>query len=76
MYSALPGKFITDRSGGNSIFVGELIKEIRASNVTGAPNVTAEDVFNNLKVGVYRASNNAQVPWVASSLLMTMQKIF
>jgi formylglycine-generating enzyme required for sulfatase activity len=69
MYSAVPGKLITDRSGANSVFVGELIKEIRASNATGAPNVTAEDVFNHLKVGVYRASNNEQIPWVASSLV-------
>src|SRR5713101_7989098 len=69
MYSAVPGKLITDRSGTNSAFVGELIKEIRASNVTGAPNVTAEDVFNHLKVGIYRASSNEQIPWVASSLV-------
>ncbi len=69
MYSAVPGKLITDRSGANSAFVGELIKEIRASNVTGAPNVTAEDVFNHLKVGIYRASSNEQIPWVASSLV-------
>lgn len=69
MYSAVPGKLMTDRSGANSVFVSELIKEIRASNATGAPNVTAEDVFNHLKVGVYRASNNEQIPWVASSLV-------
>jgi formylglycine-generating enzyme required for sulfatase activity len=69
MLSAVPGKLIADRSGTNSVFVGELIKEIRASNVPGAPSVTAEDVFNHLKVGIYRASNNEQIPWVASSLV-------
>jgi formylglycine-generating enzyme required for sulfatase activity len=69
MYSAVPGRLITDRSGENSVFVGELIKEIRGSNVTSAPNVTAEDVFNHLKLGIYRASSNEQIPWVASSLV-------
>jgi formylglycine-generating enzyme required for sulfatase activity len=63
MYSAVPGKLITDRSGANGVFVGELIKEMRSSNVT------AEDAFNHLKVGVYRASSSEQVPWVASSLV-------
>ncbi len=69
MFSAVPGKLTADRSGTNSVFVGELIKEIRVSNVPGAPSVTAEDVFNHLKVGIYRASNNEQIPWVASSLV-------
>jgi formylglycine-generating enzyme required for sulfatase activity len=69
MYSVVPGALITDRAGANSVFASELIKEIRASNAVGAPNVTAEDVFNHLKVGIYRASNNEQIPWVASSLV-------
>ena len=30
--------------------------------MAGAANVTAEDVFNHLKMGVYRASNNEQTP--------------
>jgi formylglycine-generating enzyme required for sulfatase activity len=67
MYSAVPGT--TDRSGANSVFASELIKEIRAANAAGVPNVTAEDAFNHLKVGVYRASNKEQIPWVASSLV-------
>jgi len=69
MYSSVPGKLITDRAGTNSVFVGELIKEIRAANMAGAANVTAEDVFNHLKMGVYQASSNEQTPWVASSLV-------
>ena len=28
MYSSVPGKLITDRAGTNSVFVGELTKEI------------------------------------------------
>jgi len=63
MYSAAPGKVINEGSGPNSLFVGELIKELRV------PNLTAEEVFNRARIGVSRASNNEQVPWVASSLL-------
>ena len=63
MYSAAPGKVINDGSGPNSLFVGELIKELRV------PNLTAEEVFNRARIGVSRASNNEQVPWVASSLV-------
>src|SRR5262245_49310789 len=63
MYSAAPGKVINDGPGPTSLFVSELIKEMRA------PNLTAEEVFNRARIGVSRASNNEQVPWVASSLI-------
>jgi formylglycine-generating enzyme required for sulfatase activity len=63
IYSAAPGKVIIDTSGPNSIFVSELIKELRV------PNITAEEVFNHTRVGVSRATNNEQVPWVSSSLV-------
>ena len=63
MYSAAPGKVINDGTGPNSLFVSELIKEMRV------PNLTAEEVFNRARIGVSRASNNEQVPWVASSLV-------
>ncbi len=63
MYSAAPGRVINDGAGANSLFVSELIKELRS------PNLTAEEVFNRARIGVSRASNNEQVPWVASSLV-------
>src|SRR6185503_13919378 len=50
-------------TGTTSLFVSELIKELRV------PNLTAEEVFNRARIGVSRASNNEQVPWVASSLV-------
>jgi formylglycine-generating enzyme required for sulfatase activity len=62
MYSAAPGKMINESTGTNSLFVGELTKELRS------PNLTAEEVFNRARIGVSRASNSEQVPWVASSL--------
>jgi formylglycine-generating enzyme required for sulfatase activity len=63
MYSAAPGRVINEGTDNNSLFVSELIKELRV------PNLTAEQVFNRARIGVSRASNNEQVPWVASSLV-------
>ena len=62
LYSTAPGQVIDESSGANSLFVGELIKELRS------PNLTAEEIFNRARIGVSRASNNEQVPWVTSSL--------
>jgi formylglycine-generating enzyme required for sulfatase activity len=63
MISAVaPGKVI-DNEGDNSIFIGELVKEMRA------PGLTAEEVFSRTRIGVSRVSNGEQVPWVSSSLV-------
>ena len=63
MYSAAPGKLVRDGGGANSVFMSELIKQIRV------PSLTAEDAFNRTRLGVSRPSGNEQVPWVASSLV-------
>jgi poly(3-hydroxybutyrate) depolymerase len=64
MYSVALGRVMSDATAaGNSAFVNELMKEVRV------PNVTAEEVFNRVRVGVSRATNNEQIPWVASSLV-------
>ncbi len=63
MYSAAPGKVTGDATGDLSLFMGELIKELRS------PNRSAEVVFNQTRIGVSRASNSEQVPWVVSSLI-------
>jgi formylglycine-generating enzyme required for sulfatase activity len=63
MYAAAPGKVTNDATGDMSVFMGELIKELRS------PNRSAEAVFNQTRVGVSRASNSEQVPWVVSSLI-------
>src|SRR5260370_21077410 len=62
LYAGAAGKVIADNIGANSAFVSELIKELLS------PNLTAEEVVNRARIGVSRASNNEQVPWVASSL--------
>ena len=54
LFSAAPGKLINDGAGANSVFVSELVKELRV------PNATAEEVFNRVRVGVSRATNNEQ----------------
>ena len=63
MFSAAPGRVITDGTGDNSLFVGELVKEMRG------PNLTTEEIFNHTRIGVSRASNDEQIPFVTSSLM-------
>jgi hypothetical protein len=62
IFSAAPGKLFNDAAGTNSLFAGELLKEMHV------PNIAAEEIFNRVRTGVSRASNNEQIPWVASSL--------
>ena len=64
LYSSALNKLIDERSsGGTSLFAAELIKQLQPADLT------AEEIFNRTRIGVSRASNGAQVPWVASSLL-------
>jgi uncharacterized caspase-like protein/lipoprotein NlpI len=62
MYSAALSSVISDSGGDRSLFVGELLKEIRV------PDLTAEETLNRTRVGVTRASRGEQVPWISSSL--------
>jgi formylglycine-generating enzyme required for sulfatase activity len=69
MYSTSPGMLLNEgtgtntQAGSNSIFASELIRQLRV------PRLTGEEVFSRTRIGVSRASNNEQVPWVASTLL-------
>jgi formylglycine-generating enzyme required for sulfatase activity len=60
--SAEPGKVVSDSEGGGSLFVGELLKELRS------PDRGAEDIFNRTRLGVSRATDNQQDPLVKSTL--------
>jgi Flp pilus assembly protein TadD len=62
MYSAPPGTVVNDATSDRSLFVTELLKEIRV------PNLTAEEAFNRTRVGVSRVSKGDQIPWFSSSL--------
>jgi len=56
-----PGKVIDD-DRPDSIFISELIKEMRG------PGVSADKIFNETRIGVARATKGEQVLWVASTL--------
>jgi hypothetical protein len=62
MYSAALSSVIGDNGGDHSLFVQELLKEIRV------PDLMAEETLNRTRVGVTRASRGEQVPWISSSL--------
>ena len=63
MYAAAPNRIAPDSTGDVSLFMNELVKELRT------PNISAEDAIMHTRVGVARASNGEQVPWFASSLV-------
>ncbi|MGQ0686142.1 caspase family protein [Bradyrhizobium sp.] len=62
MYSAALSSVVADNGSDRSLFVRELLKEIRV------PDLTAEETLNRTRVGVTRASRSEQVPWISSSL--------
>jgi lipoprotein NlpI len=62
MYSAALSSVVSDAGSDHSLFVGELLKDIRV------PDLTAEQILNRTRVSVTRASRSEQVPWISSSL--------
>ncbi|HEY8335628.1 MAG TPA: caspase family protein [Tardiphaga sp.] len=62
MYSAALSSVVSDNGTDHSLFVSELLKEIRV------PDLMAEETLNRTRVGVTRASRSEQVPWISSSL--------
>ncbi len=63
IYSAAPDKVVNDSEGANSLFLTELLKQIRT------PGLSAEAIFNGAQKEVSRASRNEHLPWVSSSLV-------
>ncbi len=62
MYSAALSSVVSDTGGAHSLFVSELLKEMRVADLM------AEETLNRTRVGVTRASRSEQVPWISSSL--------
>ena len=62
MYSVAPGAVVGDVKTDTSLFVTELIKEMRG------PGLSGEDVMTHTRIGVTRASHGEQTPWFSSSL--------
>jgi tetratricopeptide (TPR) repeat protein len=65
IYAAAPDKVASEGSDGSSLFVTELLKQMKT------PSSSAEDMFNRTRVEVSRATRNEQVPSVSSSLTET-----
>jgi tetratricopeptide (TPR) repeat protein len=53
---------ISSARSDHSLFVSELLREIRA------PGTTAEQAFRNTQAGVVSATHGEQVPWLSSSM--------
>jgi tetratricopeptide (TPR) repeat protein len=62
MYSTALGSVISSARSDHSLFVAELLREIRA------PGTTAEQAFRNTQAGVVNVSKGEQVPWLSSSM--------
>lgn len=62
LYSAALGAVTASGKTDRSLFVAELLREMRA------PNISAEQALSNTKNGVVAATNREQVPWLSSSL--------
>lgn len=62
LYSAALGAVAPAGKTDRSLFVTELLRELRA------PKITAEQALINTRNGVLTATNREQVPWLSSSL--------
>ena len=62
LYSTAVGSVVSTSRNDHSLFVTELLKEMRA------PGVTAEQALRNTQAGVSGATNREQIPWLSSSL--------
>ncbi len=62
MYSSALGSVTSNTKNDHSLFVTELLREIRA------PGVGAEQSLKNTQSGVISATTGEQLPWLSSSL--------
>jgi tetratricopeptide (TPR) repeat protein len=62
IYSTALGSVISSVKSDHSVFVTELLREIRA------PGTTAEQAFRNTQAGIVSATRGEQVPWLSSSM--------
>ena len=62
LYSAAVGSVISNSRNEHSLFVTELLKEMRA------PGISAEQALRNTQYGVSSATGGQQVPWLSPSL--------
>jgi hypothetical protein len=60
------GQVVNEGASRNSLFITELLREFRT------PVVGLEEVFSRARIGVSRASDGEQVPWVSSTLVQSI----
>ena len=63
LYSSALGSVAGDSKNDHSLFVTELLREMRV------PGVGAEQSLRNTQAGIIRASKGEQVPWLSTSLI-------
>lgn len=61
-YATAPGATASDGSGRNGLYTEHLLEALRI------PNLQAEEVFKQVRIGVAEYSGGEQVPWESSSL--------
>ncbi len=61
-YATAPGSVASDGTGQNGLYTEELVKAMRT------PGKRIEDVFKQVRNGVYEKSGKQQVPWENSSI--------
>ena len=61
-YSTAPGSVALDGTGRNGAYTKELLENMRK------PNVSIENVFKSVRIGVRETTGGKQTPWESSSL--------
>jgi TPR repeat protein len=61
-FATAPGSTASDGDGRNGLYTQHLLRAMKE------PGLKVEEVFKQVRVGVKRASHDAQVPWDSSSL--------
>lgn len=62
-YATAPGKTAADGAGRNGLYTGALLRML------DQPGLKVEDVFKRVRIAVSQATQDAQIPWEASSLI-------
>ena len=66
-YATAPGNTAADGIGRNGLYTKHLLININK------PNLSIEEVFKNVRIGVTKESNKLQTPWEESSLMGNFQ---
>ena len=62
-YATAPGKTAADGAGANGLYTQQLLRAL------DRPGLKVEDVFKQVRINVSKQTNDAQIPWEASSLV-------